>query len=101
METTRELLVEVKHAGRKSISPDGVKYVYGRKPFVEFNDDIGNCWRIYFDLPEGVTEVPKQLTVTICGTQHQLHLKRNSINTPIPILARWIVNTEALTHQKE
>ena len=68
MEISKDRPIVVKRVRRKTVSTSGAKR--SRLPFVQFNDGRGEKWRIYFRLPEGVTEVPKQLIVISHPREH-------------------------------
>lgn len=95
METSQERPIAVKRVRHKTVSTSAAKR--GRPPFVHFDDRRGKHWRIYFRLPEGIIEVPKQLIVTSIGDQHQLHIQNeNGGNTPVPVIEQVIVSTDVV-----
>ena len=95
MKTSQEYPVAVKRVRRKTVSTSNAKR--GRPPFVHFDDRHGKHWRIYFRLPEGITEVPKQLIVTSICDQHQLHIQHGGGgSTPVPVITQLVVATDPL-----
>jgi hypothetical protein len=92
MGTTQQHSVAVKRVRRKTVSTSGAKR--GRPPFVQFNDGRGKKWRIYFHLPEGTTEVPRQMILTSQGDQHQLNYQQDNSSISVQVVASMVVATD-------
>ncbi len=92
MDTVQQRPAAVKRVRRKTVSTSGAKR--GRPPFVHFKDGPGKHWRIYFRLPEGITEIPKQLIVTSQGDQHHLSFQQDGTSTPVQVVAQMVVDSD-------
>lgn len=92
MENVQPPPVAVKRVRRRTVSTSGAKR--GRPPFVHFNDGRGKRWRIYFRLPEGTTEVPRQMIVTSQGDRHQLSFQQDNTSISVQVVDSMVVGTD-------